>query len=77
MLRAYLVDSHIPLAYWDYVVEHASLVHCMSTICPNDSTKTIFEAETGVIPNLDLLPRLGCLAVRPNLASSRHDVRAR
>ena len=29
MLRAYLVDSHIPLAYWDYVVEHASLVHCI------------------------------------------------
>ena len=75
MLRAYLVDSHIPLAYWDYVVEHASLVHCMSTICPNDPSKTIFEAETGVTPNLDLLPRLGCMAVRPMSKSDRGDLK--
>ena len=75
MLRVYLVDSHIPLAYWDYVVEHASLVHCMSTICPNDPSKTIFEAETNVVPNLDLLPRLGCMAVRPMSKSDRGDLK--
>ena len=37
----------------------------MSTLCPNDPLKTIFEAETNVVPNLDLLPRLGCMSVRP------------
>jgi len=32
--------------------------------CPTDHAITIYEAETGLIPDLDALPPLGCFSVR-------------
>jgi len=32
--------------------------------CPTDHGITIYEAETGLIPDLDALPPLGCFGVR-------------
>ena len=64
MMRAYLADSNLPAVYWDYIVEHAALVNTMlyPSIC--DKTKSIFEAVWDVVPNVDLIPPIGCFCVR-------------
>ena len=36
----------------------------MTQSCPTDHGITIYEAETGLIPDLDALPPLGCFGVR-------------
>lgn len=64
MMRCFIADSNVPSIYWDFIVEHAALVNSMTypSIC--DSDKTIFEAAWGVIPNIDLIPPLGCFCAR-------------
>ena len=41
-----------------------TLVLTMTTPSRDDPSKTIFESAYGAIPNLDLLPRVGCFSVR-------------
>ena len=36
----------------------------MTQSCPTDHGIPIYEAETGLIPDLDALPPLGCFGVR-------------
>jgi len=64
MMRCYTADSNVPAIYWDFIVEHAALVNSMTypSIC--DPDKTIFEAAWGVVPNVDLIPPLGCFCAR-------------
>ena len=64
MMRSYLTDSNLPGIYWDYVVEHAALVNSMITPSITDKSRTIFEHVWGVVPNLDLIPPIGCFAAR-------------
>jgi hypothetical protein len=46
------------------VVEHADLVYSMITPSITDKIRTIFEHAWGVVPNLDLIPPIGCFAAR-------------
>ena len=64
MMRCFIADSNVPAVYWDLYVEHAALVNSMTypSIC--DPAMTIFEAAWGVVPNLDLIPPLGCFCAR-------------
>ena len=64
MMRCFIADSNVPAIYWDFYVEHAALVNSMTypSIC--DPAMTIFEAAWGVVPNLDLIPPLGCFCAR-------------
>jgi len=64
MVAASLLDSNIPKCYWDIVGEHCSLLNAVTQSCPTDHGITICEAETGLIPDLDALPPLGCFCVR-------------
>jgi hypothetical protein len=64
MVAASLLDSNIPKCYWDIVGEHCSLLNAVTQSCPTDHGITIYEAETGLIPDLDALPPLGCFGVR-------------
>ena len=64
MVAASLLDTNIPKCYWDIVGEHCTLLNAVTQSCPTDHGITIYEAETGLIPDLDALPPLGCFGVR-------------
>ena len=63
-MKAIIADSKVPRKYWDIIGEHFTLVLTMTTPSRDDPSKTIFESAYGAIPNLDLLPRVGCFSVR-------------
>jgi hypothetical protein len=73
MMRCMLADSNVSKIYWDFVVEHAALVNSMimPSIC--DKTKTIFETVWDEIPNIDLVPPVGCFCARLMNNSARDD----
>lgn len=73
MMRCFITDSNIPGEFWDFVVEHAALVNSMITPSIVDNTKTIFEAVWGVIPNIDLVPPVGCFCTRLMDGTARAD----
>jgi hypothetical protein len=73
MMRSYLTDSNLPGVHWDYAVEHAALVNSMITSSITDKSRTIFEHVWGVVPNLDLIPAIGCFAARLMDNSARTD----
>ena len=58
MVAAPLLNSQIPKCNWDIVGEHCSLLNAVTQSCPTDHGITIHEAETGLIPDLDVLPPL-------------------
>jgi len=64
MVAASLLNSNIPKCYWDIVGEHCSLLNAVTQSYPTDHGITIYEAETGLIPDLDALPPLGCFGER-------------
>ena len=66
--RAYS-DSSVRLCKWRrataaQVSEHATLINACLNPCPVDESITIYECETGEIPNLDAIPEVGSFAVR-------------
>ena len=73
MMRCMLADSNVPNIYWDFVIEHAALVNSMITPSISDKTKTIFEAVWDTIPNIDLVPPVGCFCARLMDNSARED----
>jgi hypothetical protein len=73
MMRCMLADSNVPNIYWDFAIEHAALVNSMITPSISDETKTIFEADWDVIPNIDLVPPIGCFCARLMDNSARED----
>ena len=64
MVKCCMADRNLPKDCWDIVGEHATLVNACTSSCPTNPEITIYEAETGEIPNLDCIPELGCFAVR-------------
>jgi len=44
--------------------EHSTLIHAVTRLCPTNEKVTVYEAETGMIPNLDDIPPVGCFAIR-------------
>ena len=73
MLKAILLDSGIPNDCWDIVIQHCVLINSMTSPSLLDPSHTIFEVITRVIPDLDALPLVGCLAVRLEEKSFRAD----
>jgi len=53
MMRCFIADSNVPAIYWDFIVEHTSLVNSMTypSIC--DPEKKIFEAAWGVVVTIE------------------------
>jgi len=49
---------------WDTLVEHSTLIHAVTRLCSTNNLVTVYEAETGMIPNLDGIPPVGCFAIR-------------
>ena len=64
IMKCLLADGNIPPRFWDVVGEHATLINMMTSPSIRNSDITIFEDLYGAIPNLDLLPPVGCFAVR-------------
>ena len=64
ILKCLLADGNIPPKFWDVVGEHATLINMMTSPSIRNPDITIFEDLFGAIPNLDLLPPVGCFAVR-------------
>ena len=59
-----VLDGNLPLASWDFVGEHCSLLNAVTRSCPTDDSITMYEAEAGMIPDLDPIPPLGCFGLR-------------
>ena len=64
MVAVSLLNSNIHKCYWDIVGKPCSLLNAVTQSCPTDHGFTIYEAETGFIPDLDVLPLLGCFGIR-------------
>jgi len=64
MVAVSLLDTNIPKCYWDIVGEHCTLLNALTHSNPTDHGITVYEARTGLIPDLDTLPPLGCFGVR-------------
>jgi hypothetical protein len=64
MVSCIMADKNLPKNCWDIVGEHSTLVNACLNPCPVDKNITIYECETGEIPNLDAIPEIGSFAVR-------------
>ena len=64
MVAVVMLDINVPKYAWDIVGEHCSLINAVTQSCPTDSCITIYEAESGMIPDLDKIPPLGCFGIR-------------
>ena len=64
MVACIMADKNLPKNCWDIVGEHATLINACLNPCPVDKSITIYECETGEIPNLDAIPEVGSFAVR-------------
>ena len=73
-VKTTMFDANLPPAAWEAVGEHMSMLQDCIRPSPLDGTVSCFEAAYGEIPDLDLIPPPGCLAVQ-NLADKkvRHD----
>ena len=58
------IDQIYRMVAASLVGEHCSLLNAVTQSCPTDHGIPIYEAETGLIPDLDALPPLGCFGVR-------------
>ena len=63
-IKTTLFDANLPRKYWDVVGEHCNLILQMTSPSRADPNITIFEACYQKTPNLDVIPRVGCFAVR-------------
>ena len=64
MVKTLLAARSLPCNTWDILVEHSTLIHAVTRLCPTNKKVTVYEAETGMIPNLDGIPPVGCFAIR-------------
>ena len=75
MTTCLMADHNLPKDCWDVVGEHASLLNACLYPCPSNPSITIYECETGEIPNLDAIPEVGCFAVRYLAKIKKQDFR--
>jgi hypothetical protein len=68
--KAVMADVNIPPLYWDIAVQHVALLNACTSPSIRDSSITIFEADTGVVPDLAVFPPPGCFCIRYERKSS-------
>ena len=73
--RAVMADANIPPIYWDVVVQHVALLNACTSPSICDPSITIFEADTGVVPDLAVFPPPGCFCIRYREKIERADVK--
>jgi len=73
--RAVMADANIPPIYWDVVVQHVALLNACTSPSICDPSITIFEADTGVVPDLAVFPPSGCFCLRYREKIERADVK--
>ena len=56
MVAVVMLDTNVPKYAWDIVGKHCSLINAVTQSCPTDSSTTIYEAESGLIPDSDKIP---------------------
>jgi len=64
MVKSLLAVQNLPSYTWDILVEHSTLIHAVTRLCPTHKKVTVYETGTGMIPNLDDIPPVGCFAIR-------------
>ena len=64
MVECCMASRSLSEGCWDIVGEHSTLINACLNPCPTDKDITIYECETGEIPNLDAIPEVGSFAVR-------------
>ena len=74
-IKTTLFDANLPRKYWDIVGEHCNLILQMSSPSRSDPNITIFEACYQRTPNLDVIPRVGCFAVRVEPPKQQQDTK--
>ena len=72
-LKTIAAAENLPRNCWDFLGEHICLVNACTSTCPTNPNITIYEAETGEIPNLDAIPRVGVFAIRHGDKLSQKD----
>jgi hypothetical protein len=73
--RAVMSDANIPPMYWDIVVQHVALLNACTSPAICDPSITIFESDTGVVPDLAVFPPPGCFCIRYREKIERADVK--
>jgi len=63
MVKTLLAPQNLPSNTWNILVEHSALIHAVTRLCPTNMKVTVYEAETGMIPNLNDIPPVGCFAI--------------
>lgn len=63
-VKTSMFDANLPAGSWEIVGQHIALMQDCIRPCPYDADISCFEAANGEIPDLDLFPRVGCLAVQ-------------
>ena len=69
--RAVMADANIPPMYWDIVVQHVALLNACTSPAVCDPSITIFDADTGVVPDLTVFPPSGCFCLRHRASRSQ------
>ena len=64
IVRATMADVNVPSDLWDIVGEYLLMVDDCIRPVPENEALSRHEAYTGEIPNLNLLPPVGCFAIR-------------
>jgi hypothetical protein len=59
-----MASRNIPANLWDIVGEYMTLMDCCTRASPLDKDISCHEAATSDLPDLDLLPPVGCYAIR-------------
>jgi hypothetical protein len=60
--RVVMTDNITPM-YWDIVVQHVTLLNDCTSPAIWDPSITIFEADTGVVPDLVVFPPPGFFCI--------------
>jgi hypothetical protein len=72
---AVMTDANIPPMYWDIVVQRVTLLNVCTSPAICDPSITIFEVDTGVVPDLAVFPPPGCFCIRYREKNERADVK--
>jgi hypothetical protein len=73
--RVVMGDANIPPIYWGIVVQHVALLNVCTSPGTCDPSITIFETDTGFVPDLDVFPPPGCVCIRYRDKIERTDVK--